>query len=92
MTAHGMYQGEFPPLISASRTMDRAPKGTPGKRARCLKGDPMIDDTERRPVKSATKARQGVTGHNVRYVLFWGTLLAVIAMVAVYFFLLHGRV
>ena len=52
----------------------------------------MIDDTERRPVKSATKARQGVTGHNVRYVLLWGTLLAVIAMVSVYFFLLHGRV
>lgn len=77
--------------VSASRTMGRA-LGTPGRRARCLKGEPMIDDTERGTVKSATKARQGVTGHNVRYVLFWGTLLAVIAMVSVYFFLLHGRV
>ena len=33
-----------------------------------------------------TEARQGVKGHNVRYVLLFSLLLAVIAMVAVYIF------
>ena len=51
----------------------------------------MINDRERPTVKSTTAARQGVTGHNVRYVLFWGTLLAVIAMGSLYFLLLHDR-
>ena len=46
---------------------------------------------ERPTVKSTTAVRQGVTGHNVRYVLFWGTLFAVIAMTSLYFFLLHNR-
>jgi hypothetical protein len=36
-------------------------------------------------VESTTEARQGVTGHNVRYVLVFGTLGAVIAMVVIYF-------
>jgi hypothetical protein len=36
-------------------------------------------------VESTTEARQGVTGHNVRYVLVFGTLAAVIGMVVVYF-------
>jgi hypothetical protein len=38
-----------------------------------------------RVVESTTEARQGVTGHNVRYVLVFGTLGAVIAMVVIYF-------
>ena len=33
-------------------------------------------------IRSATEARQGVTGHKVRYVLIWGTSLAVLAMMA----------
>ena len=37
-----------------------------------------------RIVESTTEARQGVTGHNVRYVLVFGTLGAVIAMAVVY--------
>jgi hypothetical protein len=37
-----------------------------------------------RIVESTTEARQGVTGHNVRYVLVFGTLGAVIAMVVIY--------
>jgi hypothetical protein len=37
-------------------------------------------------LKSADDARQGVTGHNVRYVLFWGIILAVFALgTAAYF-------
>jgi hypothetical protein len=36
-------------------------------------------------VESTTEARQGVTGHNVRYVLVFGTLAAVIGMAVVYF-------
>jgi len=38
-----------------------------------------------RPVLSTTQARQGVTGHNVRYVLAAG-LLGVIAAFAVLYF------
>jgi hypothetical protein len=42
------------------------------------------------PVRTAIEARQGVTGHKVRYVLAWGTGLAALAMgglfiAAVYF-------
>jgi hypothetical protein len=32
-----------------------------------------------------TEARQGVTGHNVRYVLDWGTGGVIVAFVIVYF-------
>ncbi|HXR37352.1 MAG TPA: hypothetical protein VN754_15450 [Candidatus Binataceae bacterium] len=32
-----------------------------------------------------TEARQGVTGHNVRYVLVWGTGGVIVAFVIVYF-------
>jgi hypothetical protein len=38
------------------------------------------------PVVSETRARQGVTGHNVRYVLVSATLALIIAFVIVYFF------
>jgi hypothetical protein len=40
-------------------------------------------------VESATEARQGVTGHNVRYVLVIGTVAAAIAMALVYFLALR---
>ncbi len=36
-------------------------------------------------VKSRTEARQGVTGHNVRYVLIFSTLAAVVALFAICF-------
>jgi hypothetical protein len=32
-----------------------------------------------------TEARQGVTGHNVHYVLVWGTGGVIVAFVIVYF-------
>jgi len=40
------------------------------------------------PVKSADEARQGVTGHGVRYVLFWGIsgVVAVFAIAGIVFF------
>jgi hypothetical protein len=40
--------------------------------------------TERRPVVSKTEARQGVTGHNVRYVLGFGLAAVIIAFAAIY--------
>jgi hypothetical protein len=38
-----------------------------------------------RVVETATEARQGVTGHNVRYVLLFGILGVVIAFAIIYF-------
>ncbi|HZS64412.1 MAG TPA: hypothetical protein VFA53_07955 [Xanthobacteraceae bacterium] len=43
-----------------------------------------------RPVLSANKARQGVTGQNVRYVLYIGTG-AVIVLFAVVYILFFGH-
>ena len=42
-------------------------------------------------IKSTTDARQGVTGHNVRYVLVWSTLAAVVIMAVIYFAAIHGH-
>ena len=35
-------------------------------------------------VETTTEARQGVTGHNVRYVLIWGTGGAILVFVIAY--------
>jgi len=43
-------------------------------------------DPERRPVLSKVEARQGVTGHNVRYVLWFGLAAVIVAFAAIYFF------
>lgn len=40
---------------------------------------------ERPEIIETSEARQGVTGHNVRYVLFTGLVLAIIAGVILYF-------
>jgi hypothetical protein len=42
------------------------------------------------PVRSATEARQGVTGHNVRYVLGFGVLAIIIAFAVVYGYYFHA--
>ncbi len=42
---------------------------------------------EERPVLEPNEARQGVMGHNVRYVVIIGTVLVVIAFIAVALFL-----
>jgi hypothetical protein len=36
-------------------------------------------------VETPTEARQGVTGHNVRYVLVWGIVGVIVAFAIVYF-------
>jgi hypothetical protein len=36
-------------------------------------------------IETATEARQGVTGHNVRYVLLFGTVGAFVALFTAYF-------
>ena len=35
-------------------------------------------------VETTTEARQGVTGHNVRYVLVWSTVGVIVSFVIVY--------
>jgi hypothetical protein len=35
--------------------------------------------------ETTTEARQGVTGHNVRYVLVWSTVGVIVSFVIVYF-------
>ena len=41
---------------------------------------------EQRPVVSKVEARQGVTGHNVRYMLWFGVAAIIIAFAAIYLF------
>ena len=43
-------------------------------------------DAPRPIVMSGNRARQGVTGHNVRYVLGFGLAAAIIALTVVYLF------
>jgi hypothetical protein len=46
---------------------------------------PERPTSEQRPVLSKTEARQGVTGHNVRYVLGFGLAAVIIAFAVIYF-------
>jgi len=49
-------------------------------------------DREESPIKRTdVEARGAVVGHNVRYVLLWGTLAAAAMMIFLYFMLLHSR-
>ena len=49
--------------------------------------DQVSDPDAKRPiVVSKVRARQGVTGHNVRYVLGFGLAGAIIALTVVYLF------
>ena len=41
--------------------------------------------SEQTPVVPKTEARQGVTGHNVRYVLGFGLVAVIVAFAALYF-------
>jgi hypothetical protein len=55
-----------------------------------LSGDHLSDDTGgTRAVVSDIPERQGVTGHNVRYVLMWGLLGAVVGLITVYLISIH---
>ena len=42
--------------------------------------------TAQRPVVPTTRARQGVTGHNVRYVLGFGIAAVIVAFIVVYLY------
>jgi hypothetical protein len=46
-------------------------------------GERLRDEPSSAPVEMATEARQGVVGHNVRYVLYWslGGLVLIFALV-----------
>lgn len=46
-------------------------------------------DEARSPTVSKTEARQGVTGHNVRYVLAYGLGAAIVVLALVYLFFLR---
>jgi hypothetical protein len=41
-------------------------------------------EQQRAPVLTETEARQGVTRHNVRYVLFIGTAAVIVAFAIIY--------
>ena len=45
--------------------------------------------TERPIVKTTTETRQGVTGHNVRYVLLWGTLGVIVVFAGIWLYYFH---
>jgi hypothetical protein len=44
------------------------------------------ETTQSRPVVPTTQARQGTTGHNVRYVLVVSTLAVVVAFAAIWLY------
>jgi hypothetical protein len=48
------------------------------------KARPESTPTRVRPVLSTRNARQGVTGHNVRYVLGFGLAAVILAFVIIY--------
>ena len=43
-------------------------------------------ETEAPIVRTATQAREGVTGHNVRYVLLFGTAAVIVIFAALWLF------
>jgi hypothetical protein len=45
----------------------------------------MLERYDQRTVETAVQARQGVTGHNVRYVLAFGICGVMAAFVIIYF-------
>ncbi len=49
---------------------------------------PRASGAEHRVVLPKTAARQGVTGHNVRYVLIVSTVAAIVALTIAYYFVL----
>ena len=51
-------------------------------------GDPMPEN-QKPIVKTTNEARQGVTGHNVRYVLFWSIAAVAIVFALLWFFYFH---
>ena len=54
-----------------------------------MASEPRDATSERAPTVSKIEARQGVTGHNVRYVLAYGLGGAVLALALIYFIFLY---
>ena len=46
-------------------------------------------ETETPVVRTATQAREGVTGHNVRYVLLFGTSAVIVIFAGLWLFYFH---
>jgi hypothetical protein len=68
----------FPSGIGKGDAMNNS-AGSSGPRARSAEHEAVIPKTA---------ARQGVTGHNVRYVLIVSTVSAIVALTLAYFFVL----
>ena len=77
------------PGVAQSDTQERSycnsidsGKGT----GRCRKEETLMPERyDERIVETAAQARQGVTGHNVRYVLAFSTCAVIAAFVIIYF-------
>jgi hypothetical protein len=54
-----------------------------------MKPPPDNRANERRTVVSTQQAREGVTGHNVRYVLGWGLAAVIVAFAIIFLFFFH---
>jgi len=50
----------------------------------------MPDTPERPIVKPTNQARQGVTGHNARYVLYIGTGAVIVIFAGLWLYYFHG--
>jgi hypothetical protein len=46
------------------------------------------DVTDPPKIRTTTEARQGVTGHKVRYVLYWGLGILIVIYAVIYFLFL----
>jgi hypothetical protein len=51
----------------------------------------MLDPDKPKITRTSVEARGAVVGHNVRWVLLWGTLAAAAMMAVLYFMLLHSH-
>ena len=51
----------------------------------------MADPDKPSITRTSVEARGAVVGHNVRWVLLWGTLAAAAMMAILYFMLLHSH-
>ena len=72
------------PMTTDAPAMTAAPAMTDAPMAGSAMLEPTGASPERPVVAPVVKARQGVTGHNVRYVLGYGIVGTVVAFIIVY--------
>ena len=75
--------------LCAKETVPEVSMNTDEPRSRQRDSDVNVSAGDA-PVKSATEARQAVTGHNVRYVLGFSVLVIIIAFAVVYGYYFHA--